>query len=43
MRKGKCKIVYFVEKKEKNREWFVGNFLCRVGANVRIEGKNHEI
>ncbi len=41
--KGNCKVVYFVEKTGKNREWFVGNFLCRAGVNVRIQGKNHEI
>lgn len=41
--KGNCKVVYFVEKTGKNREWFVGNFLCRAGVNVRIRGKNHEI
>ena len=33
----------FAEKTGKNREWFVGNFLCRAGVNVRIRGKNHEI
>ena len=41
--KGNCKVVYFVEKTGKKREWFVGNFLCGVGVNVRIQGKNHEI
>ena len=41
--KGNCKVVYFVENRGKKIEWFVGNFLCGVGGNVRIQGKNHEI